>query len=271
VVTREHHRNEHARDLIIRVAAHASFISKAVENLKEIRVLLVALGSTRKYRLDVTSQLAPSSISGPQGRNRKIRIHIRQSVGASLKVHKDARIFRSEFVSKLRTDQARGRGIQRQLGKKVHQVDFAGVRPRGRRPLNFCSNLLSVTSHERIPETLIPHGLLALLWGRVENYTFPENGLHEGIRRGLIKLIVRRSKESFLRFDTRHQSNAMAGSIKDPKLTTLRSKPSHHGQRLATHLEEMPDQRPAPGESGGPLPFMLQLHCRLHVDLPGEG
>jgi hypothetical protein len=251
VVTCEHHRDEHAADLVVAVAPLAVLVPQPAEHLEEVLVGLAAALAPLEDRLEPGDELPTGAIPGPQYRDRQVRVHVGQGVRAALEVHEDRHELRAELLAELRADQAAGRGVERELRKEREQVDLALLRPARGHALDLGGDLLRVTPHELVPQGLVPHGLLALLGGGVEDHALAEDRLHERIGGRLVELLVRSAEERLLGLLPGQEHDPMTREPELADLSALAPQPLHQREGIAAQLQQVAQQRPAAPEDRG--------------------
>ena len=111
----EHHRDEHARDLVVAVASHARLVSESVKDLEQVRVFTAVAFAPLEDGFDSGHEFAACAVAGAQGRDRQVRVHVGECIGPALEVHEEFGDLGSEFVAELRTDQACTRGVESEL------------------------------------------------------------------------------------------------------------------------------------------------------------
>ena len=91
---------------------------------------LSGVGAARRFSMmprDHLDQFGARRVADPEALDVHVRVDEGERVGALLQVVEDLRVPHVELLAELRADQARGRGVDRQLGEEVEQVDLAGV------------------------------------------------------------------------------------------------------------------------------------------------
>ena len=254
VVPGEHHRDEHAGDLVVAEAALPFLVAEAVEHLEEVGALGAAAFAFGEDALDAGDQRAPGAVARAQGRDRQVGVHVGEGVGAALQVHEERSDVGAQLFAELGADQARGARVERQLGEEIEQVDLAALPPAGGHALHLGGDLLRVASHEAVAQRLVAHGLLALLRAGVEHDALAEDGLHEGVGGGLVELLVGRAEEGLLGFLTGQQRDAMTDEPELADLSALATQPGHQGERVAPELEQVAEEGPASAQARRPDP-----------------
>ena len=242
VVPGEHHRDEHAGDLVGGERGVAVFVAHRQQHVDEVHVVLVGCRLREPLGLDALDPLhqrGPGRVTTAEALDVEVGIDERQRVGALFEVVEQVRIGHVEFLAELVSDQARRGGVDEQLGEPVEQVDLSLVVPLLDHPGHLGRDRLRVAAHELVAQRLVVEHPAAFLGSGVEDHSLTEHGGHEGIRRCLVELLVRGAEEHLVGLGTGEQHDVLVGKSELADVAALRAHPAHEADRIRAQLLEV--------------------------------
>jgi hypothetical protein len=183
----EHHRDEHAGDLIGAEPQVAVFVGDGDENVEHVTVTLVGRRMLPAPRHDVLHQrdeLLTRLVAQPKALDRQIGIDIAQRVGATLELVIQACESRVQLRTEFLADQACRRGVDGEFGEELEQIDLTGIAPTGDHPTHLVLDRRSVALHLLAAKGRVVQHLLAPLRTGIEVHPLAEDRRHKRVRRG---------------------------------------------------------------------------------------
>ena len=248
VVAREHHRDEHPGDLVDRVARRAVGVADPEQHVEELALDVRALRAAFEHLGEQRDEPRACPVALAEHRQRQVRVHVRDRVGALLELVEDAVVLRGELLAELTPDQARARGVERELGEEVEQIDLAALADAVHHAARLRRDRLRVRAHHLVAQRLVAHRLAALLGRAVEHHAAAEDRRHERIGCGLVVLLLLGAEERLLRGLAREQHDARAGPVHLADLAALVAHAPEQLDRAAAQVEQMAEQRQSAGE-----------------------
>ncbi len=96
-----------------------------------------------------------------------------------------------------------------------------------------------VTLHVLATQRGVVQHLAAPLRAGVEHHTLAEDRRHEGVRRGLVEILVGGTEEELVRVGAGEQDDVLVGQLEPADVTALVADPLHQPDRVGAELLEM--------------------------------
>ncbi len=134
MVAREHQRDEHAGDLVGREARIALVVLDRDQHVEQVAILLVLgrIGDAAVHDLlHQRNEFDARLVADAEAFDVEVRVDVAEWVGAALQLVVVLGEPTVELFAELQPDEARGRGVDRQLGEEVEKLDLAFIAPVG--------------------------------------------------------------------------------------------------------------------------------------------
>ena len=147
---------------------------------------------------------------------------------------------RVELIAELQPDQARRRGVDRQLGEELQEVDLAGVAPVGDHPLDLVLDRRGVALHLLTAQRRVVQHLRPALRIGVEHHTLAEDRRHERVGLSLVEIAVAGAEEELVGFGAGEHHDLLAGELEPADVPALLAKTLHQPDRIGAELFQVP-------------------------------
>ena len=155
-----------------------------------------------------------------------------------------------ELLPKFQADQARRRGVDRQLGEEVEQLDLAFVAPVGDDLLDLVLDRRRVTLHLLPAQSGVVQHLGAALRIGVEHHTLTEDRGHERVGLGLVELAVGGPEEELVGLGAGQHHHLLVGQLEPADVSALLADALHQPDRVGAEFFEVSMLFLAPGHPG---------------------
>ena len=239
MVPGEHHRDEHAGDLVGRESRVALIVADGDQDVEHVAVALVPgrvgdpVVHDLLYQLD---QPEPRFVAQPEALDRQVRVDVTQRIGALLELVVEPGEAAVELFTELLADQACRRCVDRQLGEEVEEVDLAFVAPVGDHPAHLALDRRRVPLHLLAAQGGVVQHLFSSFGIGVEHHALAEDRRHERVCRGLIEIVVAGPEEELVGFRTGQEHHVLAGELEDADVAALVADPLHQSDRVGAEL-----------------------------------
>ena len=198
----EHHRDEHAGDVVGAEARGAVLVLDRHEDVEQVAVLLLRrrAPAARPSMIACTSSTRPSraAVAHAEALDVGVRVDVGEGIRALLEVVVQVREAAVELLAEALADEAGGRRVDRQLGEPVEQVDLAALGRASRHAVHLGGDRGGVAAHELVAQGLVVERLPTLLRVGVEHDALAEDRRHERVGLGLVEVLVGRPEEDLV-------------------------------------------------------------------------
>ena len=243
VVPGEHHRDEHAGDLVGREARLAGVVLQHHQHVEHVPLPLLRGTGSKAAIHDVLYQVderEARSVAAPEALDRRVRVDEGVRVGAALQVVVQRGEPAVQLLAEARADQARRGRVDGQLGEPVEQVDLALLAPARHHAADLALDRRGVPLHLLAAQRGVAQHLLAPLRRGVEDDALAEHGRHERVRLALVEHLVGRAEERLVRPGAADQHDVAAGEGEQADVAALRAHAVQQADRVGAQVLQVP-------------------------------
>ena len=144
-----------------------------------------------------------------------------------------------ELLAELQSDQAGGRGVDRQLGEEVEEFDLAFVAPVGDDLLDLVLDGGRVALHLLAAQCGVVQHLRSPFGVGVEHHTLAEDRRHERVRLGLIEVAVGGAEEELVGLRAGQHDDLLVDQLEPADVAAFLADAVHQPDRIGAELLEV--------------------------------
>jgi hypothetical protein len=244
VVSREDDRDEDPGDLVRAqlLSAGVAAVDQALQPVVDRRARARPLLEDRGDALD---QPRARGVASLEGRNRQVRVEVRDRVDCLLEVSVEELELRVDAGAHVVAHEAARRGVEEELLAEVQQIELALVAELREHLHRLFFDERRVRAHRHVAQRHHheAHLLLEPRARRVEDHAPPEDRGHQLVRLAATELIVGRTEEGFVRFGPGDEHGRLTQQLDLDELTALAPRALQQLEGVLLELDHVPRER----------------------------